>query len=260
MDKVMSKKLLLEIKDLKVNIKDKEILKGLNLKINKGEIHVLMGINGAGKSTLVKTISAHYDCNVTGGKITYKNKNLLEMDVPQRANEGIFMSFQSPVEVPGVNNSYFLRTALNEKREYLGQEKMDAMQFLKLVKEETAKFNIDRKLLQRDLNDGFSGGEKKRNELIQLLMLNPDLILLDEIDSGLDVDAIKTVATVINSMLDGKKSILMITHYDRLLELIKPDFVHILNEGKIVKTGDYSLALELDEKGYEAIGIKNENR
>lgn len=260
MDKVMSKKLLLEIKDLKVSIKDKEILKGLNLKINKGEIHVLMGINGAGKSTLVKTISAHYDCNVTGGKITYKNKNLLEMDVPQRANEGIFMSFQSPVEVPGVNNSYFLRTALNEKREYLGQEKMDAMQFLKLVKEETAKFNIDRKLLQRDLNDGFSGGEKKRNELIQLLMLNPDLILLDEIDSGLDVDAIKTVATVINSMLDGKKSILMITHYDRLLELIKPDFVHILNEGKIVKTGDYSLALELDEKGYEAIGIKNENR
>lgn len=256
----MSKKVLLEVEDLKVSIKDKEILKGLNLKVNEGEVHVLMGINGAGKSTLVKTLSAHYDCNVTNGKITYKNKDLLEMDVAQRANDGIFMSFQTPVEVPGVNNSYFLRTALNEKRAYLGQEEMNAMDFLKLVKEETNKFNIDRKLLQRDLNDGFSGGEKKRNELIQLLMLQPDLILLDEIDSGLDVDAIKTVATVINSMLDGKRSILMITHYDRLLELIKPDFVHILNEGKIVKTGDYSLALELDEKGYEAIGIKDENR
>jgi Fe-S cluster assembly ATP-binding protein len=170
------------------------------------------------------------------------------------------MSFQSPVEVPGVNNSYFLKTAINEKRKYQGLEEIDAMQFLKHVKEETAKFNIDRKLLQRDLNDGFSGGEKKRNELIQLLMLQPDLILLDEIDSGLDVDAIKTVANVINSMLDGKRSILMITHYDRLLELIKPDFVHILNDGVIAKTGDYSLALELDAKGYEAIGIKDENK
>jgi Fe-S cluster assembly ATP-binding protein len=182
------------------------------------------------------------------------------MDVAQRANEGIFMSFQSPVEVPGVNNSYFLKTALNEKRVYQGLEPIDAMEFLKHIKEETAKFNIDRKLLQRDLNDGFSGGEKKRNELIQLLMLQPDLIMLDEIDSGLDVDAIKTVANVINSMLDGKRSILMITHYDRLIELIKPDFVHILNDGKIAKTGDYNLALELDEKGYEAIGIKDENR
>lgn len=251
---------LLKIENLKVNIKDKEILKGIDLEINEGEVHVLMGTNGAGKSTLVKTISAHYDCIVTEGKITYKNKDLLEMDVAQRANEGIFMSFQTPVEVPGVNNSYFLKTAINEKRAYQGLEELDAMEFLKLVKEETSKFNIDRKLLQRDLNDGFSGGEKKRNELIQLLMLKPDLIILDEIDSGLDVDAIKTVANVINSMLDGKRSILMITHYDRLLELIKPDFVHILNDGKIAKTGDYNLALELDEKGYEAIGIKDENK
>ncbi|MGE0050041.1 MAG: Fe-S cluster assembly ATPase SufC [Arcobacter sp.] len=251
---------LLKIENLKVNIKDKEILKGIDLEINEGEVHVLMGTNGAGKSTLVKTISAHYDCIVTEGKITYKNKDLLEMDVAQRANEGIFMSFQTPVEVPGVNNSYFLKTAINEKRAYEGLKELDAMEFLKLVKEETSKFNIDRKLLQRDLNDGFSGGEKKRNELIQLLMLEPDLIILDEIDSGLDVDAIKTVANVINSMLDGKRSILMITHYDRLLELIKPDFVHILNDGKIAKTGDYNLALELDEKGYEAIGIKDENK
>ncbi len=251
---------LLKIENLHVKINENEILKGLNLEINEGEIHVLMGTNGAGKSTLVKTLSAHYDCIVTEGKITYKNKDLLEMDVAQRANEGIFMSFQTPVEVPGVNNSYFLKTAINEKRAYEGLNELDAMEFLKLVKEETSKFNIDRKLLQRDLNDGFSGGEKKRNELIQLLMLKPDLIMLDEIDSGLDVDAIKTVANVINSMLDGKKSILMITHYDRLLELIKPDFVHILNDGKIAKTGDYNLALELDEKGYEAIGIKDENK
>jgi len=251
---------MLEIKDLKVSINEKEILKGLNLDIKPGEVHALMGINGAGKSTLVKTLSAHYDCEVIGGSITYKKKDLLEMDVAQRANEGIFMSFQNPVEVPGVNNSYFLKTAVNEKRVYQGKEEVDAMQFLKHIKEQTAKHGIDRKLLQRDLNDGFSGGEKKRNELIQLLLLNPDLIMLDEIDSGLDVDAIKTVANVINAMLDGKKSILMITHYDRLLELIKPDFVHILSEGKIVKTGDYNLALELDEKGFEGIGIKDESK
>ena len=256
----MAKETILKIENLEVSINDNKILKGLNLEIKEGEVHALMGTNGAGKSTLLKALSAHYDCTVTNGAITYKKKNLLELDVAQRANEGIFMSFQSPVEVPGVNNSYFLKTAINEKRKYQGHEEIDAMQFLKHVKEETAKFNIDRKLLQRDLNDGFSGGEKKRNELIQLLMLQPDLILLDEIDSGLDVDAIKTVANVINSMLDGKRSILMITHYDRLLELIKPDFVHILNDGKIVKTGDYTLALELDEKGYEAIGIKDENK
>ena len=256
----MEKNTILKIENLEVNIKDKEILKGINLEIKEGEVHALMGTNGAGKSTLVKTLSAHYDCVVTNGTITYKKKNLLDLDVSQRANEGIFMSFQSPIEVPGVNNSYFLKTAMNEKRKYNGLEEIDAMEFLKQVKEETNKFSIDRKLLQRDLNECFSGGEKKRNELVQLLMLQPDLILLDEIDSGLDVDAIKTVANVINSMLDGKRSILMITHYDRLLELIKPDFVHILNDGKIVKTGDYTLALELDEKGYEAIGIKDENK
>lgn len=256
----MAKETILKIENLEVSINDNKILKGLNLEIKEGEVHALMGTNGAGKSTLVKALSAHYDCTVTNGMITYKKKNLLDLDVSERANEGIFMSFQSPVEVPGVNNSYFLKTAINEKRKYQGLEEIDAMEFLKHVKEETGKFNIDRKLLQRDLNDGFSGGEKKRNELIQLLMLQPDLILLDEIDSGLDVDAIKTVANVINSMLNGKRSILMITHYDRLLELIKPDFVHILNDGVIAKTGDYSLALELDAKGYEAIGIKDETK
>jgi len=251
---------MLDIKDLKVNINDKEILKGLDLKINPGEIHVLMGQNGAGKSTLVKTLSAHFDCEVTGGRIDYKDKDLLELDVSERANEGIFMSFQNPVEVPGVNNSYFLRTAINEKRKYNGQEELDTMEFLKLSKTQLAKFDIDKKLMKRDLNDGFSGGEKKRNELMQLLLLQPELIMLDEIDSGLDVDAIKTVATVVNDMLqeDKNRSLLMITHYDRLLSLIKPDFVHILKDGKIVKTGDYNLALELDSKGYEGIGINDE--
>ena len=247
---------MLNIKNLKVNINNKEILKGLDLKINRGEVHVLMGQNGAGKSTLVKTLSDHFDCEVIQGELEYKGKNLLDLDVSARANEGIFMSFQNPVEIPGVNNSYFLRTAINEKRKYNGEEELDAIEFLKLTKEELGRFDIDKKLLQRDLNDGFSGGEKKRNELIQLLLLKPDLILLDEIDSGLDVDAIKTVANVINNLLDGNRSILMITHYDKLLSYINPDFVHIMQDGKIVKTGDYKLALEIDSKGYE--GIENE--
>ena len=252
-------KIMLNINNLKVNIDNKEILKGLDLKINPGEIHVLMGQNGAGKSTLVKTLSAHYDCEVTDGNINYKDKNLLDLDVAQRANEGIFMSFQNPVEVKGVNNSYFLRTAINEKRKYNNQDELDTMQFLKQTKEELAKYDIDKKLMQRDLNDGFSGGEKKRNELIQLLLLKPDLIMLDEIDSGLDVDAVKVVAKVVNDLMkDKSRSLLMITHYDKLLSHIKPDFVHILKDGKIAKTGDYNLALELDSKGYEAIGIKDE--
>ncbi|MGB6328525.1 MAG: Fe-S cluster assembly ATPase SufC [Halarcobacter sp.] len=251
--------MLLNIKNLNVNIENKEILKGLDLKINPGEVHVLMGQNGTGKSTLVKTLSAHYDCEVTNGEIEYKDKNLLEMGVAQRANEGIFMSFQNPVEVKGVNNSYFLRTAINEKRKYHKEEELDTMEFLKLTKKELAKYDIDKKLMQRDLNDGFSGGEKKRNELVQLLLLKPDLIMLDEIDSGLDVDAVKVVAKVVNDLLkDKNRSLLMITHYDKLLSHIKPDFVHILKDGKIVKTGDYSLALELDSKGYEAIGIEDE--
>ncbi len=252
---------MLNIKNLKVKIDNKEILKDLNLEINKGEIHVLMGQNGAGKSTLVKTIAAHYDCKVIDGKIDYKNKDLKELDVAQRANEGIFLSFQNPVEVAGVNNSYFLKTAINEKRKYNKEEELTAIEFLKLTKEELAKYDIDKKLLQRDLNEGFSGGEKKRNELIQILLLKPDLIMLDEIDSGLDVDAIKTVAKVIKGLLEDKKrSLLMITHYDKLLQYIKPDFVHIIHNGKIVKTGDYNLALELNSKGYEGIGIKDESK
>jgi Fe-S cluster assembly ATP-binding protein len=256
--KIRKEETMLTITNLTVNINDKTILNDFNLTIKEGEVHAIMGMNGTGKSTLVKAISGHFDCQIQKGNITYKNKDLLQMDVSTRANEGIFMSFQNPIEIAGVNNSYFLKTAFNEKRAYKGEEPMDAMEFLKYVKEQTQPFELDKKLLQRDLNEGFSGGEKKKNELLQLLILNPDLIMLDEIDSGLDVDAIKTVANVINSMLDGKKSVLMITHYDRLLELIKPDFVHIIHNGKIAKTGDYTLALELDKKGFEGIGIKDE--
>ena len=244
---------MLDIKNLHVQINDKEILKGLNLTINPGEIHVLMGINGAGKSTLVKTISDHYDCVVNSGSITYKGKDLLEFDANSRANEGIFMSFQNPVEIPGINNMYFLKTAFNEKRKYQNKEELNAATFLKLIKEKMNEFNLDEKILRRDLNEGFSGGEKKRNELLQLLVLEPDLLLLDEIDSGLDIDAMKTVALGINSLLDKKRSVLMITHYNRMLELIKPDFVHILSQGKIIKTGDYSLAIELEKTGFEGV-------
>ena len=244
---------MLDIKNLHVQIDNKEILKGLDLHIKPGEVHVLMGINGAGKSTLVKAISSHYDCTVNQGSITYKEKDLLKLDTTKRANEGIFMSFQNPIEIPGINNMYFLKTALNEKRKYQEKEELNAASFLKLIREKMAAFNLDEKILRRNLNEGFSGGEKKRNELLQLLVLEPDLLLLDEIDSGLDIDAIKTVAAGINSLLDKKRSVLMITHYDRMLELIKPDFVHILSDGKIVKTGDYSLALELEKKGFEGL-------
>ena len=250
----MEKNTVLKIENLEVSINETQILKGLNLEIKEGEVHALMGTNGAGKSTLVKTLSAHYDCVVTNGAITYKKKNLLDLDVAQRANEGIFMSFQSPIEVPGVNNSYFLKTAINEKRKYNGLEEIDAMEFLKNVKEETNKFNIDRKLLQRDLNAGFSGGEKKRNELVQLLMLQPDLILLDEIDSGLDVDSLKIVGqNVMDYYKQNSPALLVITHYQRLLDYIKPDFVHIMIDGSIIKTGDIRLVKLVEDNGYDHI-------
>ena len=251
---------MLKIENLNVEINGKKILKDFNIDIKDGEIHALMGVNGAGKSTLVKAISGHYDTNITSGTITYKGTDITELSPDKIANEGVFLSFQTPVEIPGVNNSYFLKTAVNAKRVYKKEEELDSKQFLELLKGKLGEYNLDNKLLKRGLNEGFSGGEKKKNELIQLLLLNPDLIMLDEIDSGLDVDAIKSVAEVVNGMLeqDRSKSMLMITHYDRLLELIKPDFVHILKDGKIVKTGDYSLALELDEKGFANLGLEDE--
>jgi len=248
---------MLKIENLNVEINGKKILNDFNLEIKDGEIHALMGVNGAGKSTLVKTISGHYDTNITSGTITYNGKDITDLSPDKRANEGIFLSFQSPVEVPGVNNSYFLKTAVNAKKVYNGEKELDSMEFMKILKTKLGQYNLDNTLLKRGLNEGFSGGEKKKNELLQLLLLNPDLVMLDEIDSGLDVDAIKSVAEVMNGMIkeDPKKSILMITHYDRLMELIKPDFVHVLKDGKIVKTGDYSLALELDEKGFANLGL-----
>ena len=248
---------MLKIENLNVEINGKKILNDFSLEIKEGEVHALMGVNGAGKSTLVKTISGHYDTNITSGTITYNGKDITDLSPDKRANEGIFLSFQSPVEVPGVNNSYFLKTAVNAKKVYNGEKELDYMEFMKILKTKLGQYNLDNTLLKRGLNEGFSGGEKKKNELLQLLLLNPDLIMLDEIDSGLDVDAIKSVAEVMNGMIkeDTKKSILMITHYDRLMELIKPDFVHILKDGKIVKTGDYSLALELDEKGFANLGL-----
>ncbi len=245
---------MLKIKDLNVSISNKQILKDFNLELNEGEIHVIMGTNGIGKSTLAKTLSDHYDCKVHSGQIEFKGKNLLELDPSQRANEGIFMSFQNPVEVQGVNNMYFLKTAVNEKRAYQNQEEVNSAQFLKEVKDIIKEYNLSDEIIKRNVNEGFSGGEKKKNEMLQLLVLKPDLIILDEIDSGLDIDAIKLVAKAVKSMLDGKRSVLMITHYDRLLELIKPHFVHILKDGKIIKSGDYNLALEVQKNGFEAVG------
>jgi Fe-S cluster assembly ATP-binding protein len=249
---------MLKIENLNVEINGKKILNDFNLEIKDGEVHALMGVNGAGKSTLVKAISGHYDTNITSGTITYKNKDIRDLSPDKIANEGIFLSFQTPVEIPGVNNSYFLKTAVNAKRVYNKEKELDSMEFMKVLKSKLALYNLDDSLLKRGLNEGFSGGEKKKNELLQLLLLDPDLIMLDEIDSGLDVDAIKSVSNVVNGMLDGKKSVLMITHYDRLSELIRPDFVHVLKDGKIVKTGDYTLALELDKKGFAELGLNDE--
>lgn len=244
---------ILDIKDLKVNILDKEILNGLNLTINSGEVHALMGQNGCGKSTLAKTITGHYDIDVKAGEILYKNRDLLAMEPEERANRGVFLSFQNPREIPGVNNLYFLKTSYNLKREFYGKDPLNSAQVLKKVKELTSTLGIDPSILKRYVNDGFSGGEKKTNELLQMCLLEPDLIILDEIDSGLDIDALKRVGEGVNKLLDGKRSVLIITHYKRVLDYIKPDVVHVMSGGKIVKTGDISLVNILEDKGYGGI-------
>lgn len=241
---------LLNIENLKVDIDQKTIIDGLNLKIERGEIHALMGRNGSGKSTLAKSITGHFSTKIVNGEITFKNKNLINMEPEERANRGIFMSFQNPREIPGVNNLYFFKTSYNLKRVFNGKEELNSAQLLKKIKELTLKLGIDNSILKRYVNAGFSGGEKKINELLQMLLLEPDLIILDEIDSGLDIDALKRVGEGVNSLIDGKRSILIITHYIRILEYIRPDIVHIMDRGKIIKTGDISLVHSLEDRGY----------
>ena len=241
---------MLKIKDLTVNIGTKEILKGLNLNVKAGEIHAIMGPNGAGKSTLSHVLSGKSGYEVTGGSVTYNEKDLLEMPAEIRAREGVFLAFQYPVEIAGVTNVYLLKAALNAIRKHKGLSEVDAMDFLTLVKSKTKALDMDEKFLYRAVNEGFSGGEKKRNEILQMAMLEPQLCILDETDSGLDIDALRIVADGVNALRSENRAFIMVTHYQRLLDYIKPDFVHVLADGKIVKSGGAELALELEEKGY----------
>jgi len=242
---------MLEVTNLKSRIGDTEILRGLSLSVNAGEVHAIMGPNGSGKSTLAQVIAGHPDYVVTGGDVTYKGRNLLELEPEERAREGIFLGFQYPVEIPGVNNAYLLKAAVNAKRKHQGLGEVDAFEFLKLAREKMAMLGMDPKFLNRGVNEGFSGGEKKRNEILQLAMLEPSLAILDETDSGLDIDALKAVAEGVNTLRSPDRAIVLVTHYQRLLDYIEPDFVHVLSQGRIVRSGDKSLALELEEKGYD---------
>ncbi|MEJ2010193.1 MAG: Fe-S cluster assembly ATPase SufC [Acidobacteriota bacterium] len=242
--------MLLEIKNLHANVGDTEILKGIDREIGLGEVHAIMGPNGSGKSTLAQVLAGRDVYNVTEGEVLYDGKNLLDMQPEDRAREGIFLAFQYPVEIPGVSNTYFLRAALNAARKHLGQEELDAMDFLTLIREKTKLLEMDETLLNRPVNEGFSGGEKKRNEIFQMAMLEPKLAIMDETDSGLDIDALKIVANGVNSLRSKERSIIVVTHYQRLLNYIVPDFVHVLSNGRIVKSGGKELALELEEKGY----------
>ena len=244
---------MLKIKNLKASIEGKEILNGINLTINPGEVHAIMGPNGSGKSTLASVLAGREEYEITDGEVNFLGKNLLELAPEERAAEGIFLAFQYPVEIPGVSSTNFLKTAINEIRKYKKLEPLDAVQFLGLVKEKMKLINIDQSLLSRPLNEGFSGGEKKKNEIFQLAMLEPKLAILDETDSGLDIDALRIVANGVNELKNKDNAILLITHYQRLLDYIVPDFVHVLYKGQIVKSGSKELALELEEKGYDWI-------
>ena len=241
---------MLEIKKLKAQIEDKTILNGVNLKVNKGEVHAIMGPNGSGKSTLSSVIAGNEDYEVSSGSITYEGDDLLEMAPEERSHRGVFLSFQYPVEIPGLSVSNFIKTAINEKRKAFGQANISAKELLQLFKEKCEMLNIDKEYLSRSLNEGFSGGEKKRNEIFQMAMMEPKLSILDETDSGLDIDALKIVANGVNSLKSSSNSIILITHYQRLLNYIVPDFVHILKDGKIVMSGDKSLAQKLEKEGY----------
>ncbi|WP_284892334.1 Fe-S cluster assembly ATPase SufC [Cobetia amphilecti] len=242
---------MLVVKDLHVSVEGKEILKGLDLTINKGEVHAIMGPNGAGKSTLSSVIAGKDGYEVTSGAITYEGEDVLEMEIEERARAGLLLGFQYPVEIPGVKNVYLLKAALNAKREAEGLGEIPAPEFMKLIREKLAFMQMDASFLQRAVNEGFSGGEKKRNEILQMLVLEPKLAMLDEIDSGLDIDALKVVAKGVNSLRNEDRAVLMVTHYQRLLEHIVPDQIHVLMDGRIVKSGDKSLALELEAQGYD---------
>jgi Fe-S cluster assembly ATP-binding protein len=244
---------MLEIKNLHAQVDDKKILKGINLTINPGEVHAIMGPNGSGKSTLASILAGREGYDVTEGQVIYDGKNLLDMDPEERAREGVFLAFQYPVEIPGVNSTYFLKAALNEVRKHKGQPELDAMEFLQFVKQKVKLLELPEDLLKRPVNEGFSGGEKKRNEIFQMAVLEPKLSVLDETDSGLDIDALKVVANGVNKLKSKNNAQLVITHYQRLLDYIVPDFVHVLYNGRIVKTGDKNLALELEKHGYDWI-------
>jgi len=244
---------MLEIRNLHAGIDGKDILKGINLTVNKGEIHAIMGPNGSGKSTLAKVLAGHPQYEVTAGEVLYEGRNLLEMPPDERAREGVFMAFQYPIEVPGVSNAQFLRLAYNEKRKHLGEEELDPLEFKDLLKERAKVVEMESSFMTRSVNEGFSGGEKKRNEILQMAVLEPKLAVLDETDSGLDIDALRVVANGVNQLLTPDNAIIVVTHYQRLLNYIVPDFVHVLSSGLIVREGGKELALELESRGYDWI-------
>ena len=244
---------MISIKNLHANIEGKEILKGINLEVKSGEVHAIMGPNGSGKSTLASVLAGRDGYEITEGSVVFEDKNLLDLEAEERAREGIFLAFQYPVEIPGVSTTNFLKTAMNQIRQHRGEKSLDAVAFLKLMKAKMKLVEIDQALLSRSLNEGFSGGEKKRNEIFQMAMLEPKFSILDETDSGLDIDALRIVAHGVNSLKSKDNASILITHYQRLLDYIVPDFVHVLFDGKIVKTGDKSLAMELEKKGYDWI-------
>ena len=242
---------ILEVKDLQVSINDNKILRNLNLKINKGEIHAIMGPNGSGKSTLSKVLAGHPAYTVSNGEIYFKRSSILDLEPEQRSHLGIFLAFQYPIEIPGVSNEDFLRLAYNSKQRFYSKPEVDPIEFLSIINEKLQLVNMSPTLLNRNVNEGFSGGEKKRNEILQMILLDSELAILDETDSGLDIDALKTISMGINNFMNPSKSILLITHYQRLLDYIKPTYVHVMRKGKIVKTGSAELAKELEDKGYE---------